>query len=453
MAHLVSIDKGPVMDWTNDSGLDEGYRKWKKHMEVLFKGPLNVVLEPVKCNYVVYWSGDHRMDLVDKWTTEGKINDGNKNTLDTYWRHFEEYIHPKTNKLIAVVELKQLFQGNLSLEDFHTKALKLVTQAGYEGATKDRVLRDNIISGLASDKIRAKIVKEGHEVTLNQVMEIARLEVSTQHHLERMAEIAKVNYIQYGKSTKSKSNKKKPQSSAGATGQEAGSHKTRAGGHRGSRPSGKFNKRPPLLPDTCYRCGKGRHQKAQDCKAVDATCRGCGRKGHYEKVCLQGKCSAHSLKTQANSVGAGASEPLYFNDEGQPVYTYMVSVPHANKHLIKFPVALDPTTLKGNNVDSPQSTVLLKADTGADVNLMNRKTFHQLFGDSKVLKPTPIKMENYGNSAVKVLGMFHAFLRWKDKVYRQLFYVTDCDRSPNLLSRDACYILGVLKTVLYCGKD
>ena len=117
-----------------------------------------------------------------------------------------------------------------------------------------------------------------------------------------------------------------------------------------------------------------------------------------------------------------------------------------NKHLIKFPVALEPTTLKGNNTDSSQSTVLLKADTGADVNLMNRKTFNQLFGEAKeLLKPTPIKMENYGNTAVKVLGMFHAFLRWKDKVYRQLFYMTDCDRSPNLLSRDACYILGVLK--------
>ena len=116
-----------------------------------------------------------------------------------------------------------------------------------------------------------------------------------------------------------------------------------------------------------------------------------------------------------------------------------------NKHLIKFPVALEPTTLKGNNTDSPQSTVLLKADTGADVNLMNRKTFNQLFGGAKVLKLTPIKMENYGNTAVKVLGMFHAFLRWKDKVYRQLFYMTDCDGSPNLLSRDACYILGVLK--------
>ena len=186
----------------------------------------------------------------------------------------------------------------------------------------------------------------------------------------------------YGKSTKSKKGKK-PQSSAGASGQGAG-------GHRGSRPSGKFNKRPPLPPDTCYKCGKGRHQKAQDCKAVDATCRGCGKKGHYEKVCLKGKHSAHSLETpQANS--AGASEPLYSNDEGQPVYTYMVSVPHVNKHLIKFPIALEPSTLRSNrnNVSSPQSaqsTVLLKADTGADINLMNKETFNQLFGGAKVLK-------------------------------------------------------------------
>ena len=131
------------------------------------------------------------------------------------------------------------------------------------------MLRDTIISGLASDKIRAKIVKEGHEITLNRVIEIARLEVSTQQHLDRMQETAKVNYVQYGKSTKSKKGKK-PQSSAGASSSGAGSH-------RGSRPSGKFNKRPPLPPDTCYRCGKGRHQKAQDCKAVNATCRGCGK--------------------------------------------------------------------------------------------------------------------------------------------------------------------------------
>ena len=138
----------------------------------------------------------------------------------------------------------------------------------------------------------------------------------------------------------------------------------------------------------------------------------------------------------------------------------MVSVPHVNKHLIKFLISLDYGTLrhrgnqeKQNKMENPTDstvcspqTVLLKADTGADVNLMNRQTFDQLFGKAKdVLQPTPIRMENYGNTAVKVLRMFHTFLRWKDKVYKQLFYITDCDRSPHLLSRDACYILGILK--------
>ena len=264
-------------------------------------------------------------------------------------------------------------------------------------------------------------------------METARLEVSTQHHLDRMQETAKVNYIQYGKSTKSKKGKKSTQCGAGAS-----SHRGNRGHGMSSKPSGK-GKKLPFPPDTCYRCGKGRHWKVQDCKAVDATCRGCGKKGHFEKVCLKGKCSTHSLEVpqaSTSTAGAGASgEPLYFDDGGQPVYTYMVSVPHVNKHLMKFPIALDYTTLRGRNKMehstgstgcSDCSTMLLKAGTGADVNLMNRKTFSQPFREAKeVLQLTPIRMENYGNTAVKVLGMFHAFLRWKDKVYKQFIL---CDR-------------------------
>ena len=82
----------------------------------------------------------------------------------------------KSNALIAIVELKRLFQGSMSLEDFHTKALRLVKEGEYpEGDTWDRVLRDTIISGLASDKIHTKIIKEGKDVTLARVMEIAQI--------------------------------------------------------------------------------------------------------------------------------------------------------------------------------------------------------------------------------------------------------------------------------------
>ena len=114
------------------------------------------------------------MELVDKWEIEGKIHDGNRNQIDRYFKLFEEHVTPKSNALIAVVELKRLFQGSMSLEDFHTKALRLVKKAEYpEGHTQNRVLRDTIISSLAFDRIHAKIIKEGKDVTLSRVMEIA----------------------------------------------------------------------------------------------------------------------------------------------------------------------------------------------------------------------------------------------------------------------------------------
>ena len=40
------------------------------------------------------------------------------------------------------------------------------------------------------------------------------------------------------------------------------------------------------------------------------------------------------------------------------------------------------------------------------------------------------------------LGSSFAFFRWKGKIYRQLFFVTTANASPNLLSRESCYTLG-----------
>ena len=141
-------------------------------MEVLFKGPLNNANYQVKCNYIIYWSGDTGMELVEKWEIEGKITDANRNNMNC---------------------------GCGTQETF----LRLVKEAEYsEAATWDRILRDTLISGLASDKIHAKIIKEGNDVTIARGMEITRLEVSTQKHIDRMQGTVKVNYVQYGKGFK-----------------------------------------------------------------------------------------------------------------------------------------------------------------------------------------------------------------------------------------------------------
>ena len=97
------------------------------------------------------------MELVGKWEIEGKIHDSNRNNMKRYFDLFEEHIAPKSNTLIAVVELKRLFQDSMSLEDFHTKALHLVKEAEYsEGDTHDQILRDTLFSGIISDKIHVQ---------------------------------------------------------------------------------------------------------------------------------------------------------------------------------------------------------------------------------------------------------------------------------------------------------
>ena len=63
MAHLAEIDKVPVLEWTDDNCLMEHFRKLKKKVEILFKGPLNNANDSVKCNYIIYWSVEVGMEF------------------------------------------------------------------------------------------------------------------------------------------------------------------------------------------------------------------------------------------------------------------------------------------------------------------------------------------------------------------------------------------------------
>ena len=153
-------------------------------------------------------------------------------------------------------------------------------------------------------------------------MENARLEVSTQRHIDRMQEMAKVNYVQYGKNRKSKPKPGKFQQTSTASGSCGSSGNP-------SKFSGK-GKKVPLPTDICWCCGKDRHQNGQPCKAVEAVCRNCSIKGHFEKVCMKGKHSMHLVNVPEASNNSTSDEPDYYNEHGDPVYAHMVSVQDQN---------------------------------------------------------------------------------------------------------------------------
>ena len=53
---------------------------------------------------------------------------------------------------------------------------------------------------------------------------------------------------------------------------------------------------------------------------------------------------------------------------------------------------------------------------------------------------------------VKLMGTFKCFLRWKGKVYRIQVEVMDSDNTPNILSRETTFLMGILKPCFIVKK-
>ena len=107
------------------------------------------------------------------------------------------------------------------------------------------------------------------------------------------------------------------------------------------------------------------------------------------------------------------------------------------KHL-KFPIDVDPRGPYKHHL-------VVRVDTGADVNCMNEKTLKRLFPKVK-LSVCPHKIQNFGNSVadISILGQFCTYLQFRGEKYLNTFIVTNANHCPNLLSHGATFRMGVL---------
>ena len=92
----------------------------------------------------------------------------------------------------------------------------------------------------------------------------------------------------------------------------------------------------------------------------------------------------------------------------------------------------------------------LQADTGADANAINKKTFNEVFPDVELEESTYV-LQNFDKSLITPIGSFRCFLRWKGHKYRVKFEVMGID-TPNLLSRETTFLMGILKKCLLVEK-
>ena len=292
----------------------------------------------------------------------------------------------------------------------------------------------------ARDKAINLMNEEEKELTVEFLINQLTIEdCNTQHKsLSQLNSSSSMNFAAYnrrqnkGKSNKSKqaSGKNQGQNNSGAQGSSNHSHPSR---------------KSPGMEGKCMRCGKLEHQPGQKCPAKNAKCKECHKIGHFHKVCQSKKRGKRANLVQAPTQD---EQDTHIDENGVrqpnlPVVHVLKIVNHIGttkgpqgKHL-KFPIDVDSRGPYKHHL-------VVRVDTGADVNYMTEKTLKRFFPKVKLFV-CPHEIQNFGNS---VAGHFYtgtvSQLQFRGEKYLNTFIVTNANNCPNLLSHRATFRMGVL---------
>ncbi|XP_068728069.1 uncharacterized protein [Montipora capricornis] len=148
----------------------------------MFRGPLSSKKEKEKCSHLLIWCGEKGRDIVNKWSG---ISEEDKKKLKAYFERFKAHVEPRTNPVFCRYKFHNRVQSEVeTVEQFVTDLKLLARDCAFK--EPDEMMRDRIVFGTNSHKIREKLINQGKDLTLDKVVEIARTYELSRAQLESM---------------------------------------------------------------------------------------------------------------------------------------------------------------------------------------------------------------------------------------------------------------------------
>ena len=444
-------------DWTNNKSIYQRWQLWSQKARLTLDA-MEEDSEKTKISYFHHWINGDGIAQIEAWKNnkilisqsaydklESKEGKYSSDHIESYFTLFELSLAPRSNPLLAVEDLHFAKQGSMTSGEFHSH-IEIVKRCQFPcQKAEERAIRDAIFMGMNSQQARDKAInlmnEEEKELTVDFLMNhLAVEDCNTQHKfLSQLNSSSSVSFAAYNRrQNKGKSNKSKCTS-----GKNEVQNKSRV---QTSSPNSQPSRKPPGMEGKCMRCGKPEHQPGQKCAAKNVKCKDCHKIGHFYKLCQSKKKARRANLAQ---VAPQTEQDTHINENrvrqpNPPVVNMLKIVNHIGatsgsqeKHL-KFPINVDPRGPYKHHL-------VVRVDTGADVNCMNEKTSKKLFPKVK-LSVCPHEIQNFGNSVadISILGQFHTYLQFRGEKYLNTFIVTNAKDCPNLLSHGATFRMGVL---------
>ena len=282
-------------------------------------------------------------------------------------------------------------EENESVDSFVTALYALAEHCEY-GALHNELIRDRLVVGLADTRLSERMQLD-KDLTLDKAISMARQseEIKRQQTSLRGDTCAKESRSVDRVAFKSKQQYRKKLTTQKNWGNHANveNHKQ------------------------CRKCGKSPSHPPSQCPANDVVCRGCGKKGHYKRVCLSAK--------SVNEVQE--------NPEDESLFLGTVT---AGK---------DPWTV---NLLVNNKKVQFKIDTGADVTVIPHYVFDAAYSQNKpCLHKVTKSLLGPGGTPLDVLGATNIRLqRGERETVEEVFVIRSLHTA--LLGRSASVKLGLV---------
>lgn len=250
------------MDW-DAKDLDTAFKSFKEHCNFMFGGPLKAKSDEEKCNYLMLWVGVKGRNIYSTW----KLSNDQKKSISEHYKKSESYCKPKSNKIY----LRHIFRLRVQeseepFEQFVTDLKLLIKECGYDESVHDDMIRDHIVFGIKSTKVREKLINEGDDLTLDKCINIARTNELSQKQLKSMTAGEDPNVY----AVKSKYPRKQHPSKK--------MHNTRSFSEKSKHDTHAVK---------CMICGYNHAEKPSP--ALGKKCRYCRKMNHFSQMCLARK--------------------------------------------------------------------------------------------------------------------------------------------------------------------
>ena len=370
-------DKIPLMDWGNPS-VRETFALFKQKMELYFK--IKGIDDPEpQVPYILRGVDDEGLRRYNTWG----LTDAQKKNPQVIWTRFEQTLAPSENFRISRLKLHHLYmQDNETIDDFVQRCKVQAASCDFTPAeTKDRIL-EQIIASTRDQEFQKELLSKNKNYTLEEAVELGRTYEAQAHSLQNLQKL----------------NISEPKSATVDA----------------------------VRKSCCKNCGRSHPRDKTQCPAYDSICDACGAKGHWKQYCIKSKYQrrgrSHSKsRRRYNSHSRNRNKSPYSKQKGvhsvhQPEYDpdnyerlTFETVSNEAKPVRRAAFATLDVNLGKRGVHG----LRLKADTGADDNLMPIRVFRSMFPDRLDAEGIPKYHEhrtNYAHTMVQTSSATGGFI-------------------------------------------